>query len=234
MTITFDHVEQEAEHIATYYFAPERLVQYTAGQFVELSLEHPHADNRGRRRWFTLSSSPTDELVSITTKHTPKAGSSFKKALQAMLPGDQIQMSDAMGDFVLPKLIQTPLIFVAGGIGITPFHSMLTWLHHTNEARNISLLYGVHSEEEIIFQNTITSAGVHATIIVDQPAHAWGGQRGMLTADSIIGLEPVNDDALIYVSGPEPMVEQLEQGLLHKGVKKHQLVLDFFPNYVTD
>jgi ferredoxin-NADP reductase len=142
-------------------------------------------------------------------------------------------MSDPMGDFVLPKYIQTPLIFVAGGIGITPFHSMLSWLADTKESRSINLLYGVHSEEDIVFQQTFDRANQHATIIVNEPSAAWGGERGQITAEKILGLEQPKDDTLIYISGPEPMVQGLEKDLKAAGIPGRQLVLDLFENYVT-
>lgn len=231
MKAFLDHTRDEADNIRTFFFKPEKPVHYTAGQFAEWRLEHSKPDNRGVKRWFTISSPPSSEFVTITTKHTAEHGSSFKKALFAMKPGDEIQMSDPMGDFVLPKLIQTPLVFVAGGIGITPFHSILGWLSDNKEERPIKLLYGVSNEDEIIFQDTFDKAGVHATIVVSDPEPAWGGERGRLTAELIVGLEKLSEDTLIYVSGPEPMVEALEKDLKKAGIKKSQLVLDLFPNY---
>lgn len=233
MKVTFDHAEQEAANITTFFFRPEKPAHYTAGQFAEWTLKHPDADERGIKRWFTISSSPQNELVSLTTKFNPE-GSSFKKALQQLQPGDEIQMSDPMGDFVLPKLVQTPLVFVAGGIGITPFHSILSWLADTGEKRPIKLLYAVNNEDEIVFMDTFERAGVHPTIVVSDPSPAWGGERGRLSADMILGLEQPSDDTLVYVSGPEPMVEALERDLKAAGLKKHQLVLDFFPNYTKE
>jgi ferredoxin-NADP reductase len=232
MRVTFDHSRPEAANITTFYFKPEKAVEYTAGQFIVLTLPHLNPDDRGTTHWFTLSSSPTEELLSITTKFAAKS-SSFKKALRKLKPGNELHMSDPMGDFVLPKLIQTPLIFVAAGIGITPFHSILEWLVATNESRPIRLLYAVNTEDEIIFQETFDKAGQHATIIVNDPSPAWGGERGQLSAELILGLEKPSDDTLIYVSGPEPLVERLEKDLKKAGVQKHQLVLDFFPNYTN-
>lgn len=207
-------------------------MHYTAGQFIELRLEHLHADQRGQKRWFTLSSSPTDPLLSITTKFAEDNGSSFKKALRALKPGDELTMSEPMGDFVLPKLLQTPLIFVAAGIGITPFHSILSWLSGTNEKRPISLLYAVNNEDEIIFQETFVKAHQHAIIVVKNPSEAWGGERGPLTPELIMGIGQPSEDSLIYLSGPEPLVEELSKGLMHLGLPKRQLVLDAFPNYL--
>jgi ferredoxin-NADP reductase len=234
MRITLDHIQTETEHISTFFFKPERPVQYTAGQFVELTVKHAQPDDRGDRRWFTLSSSPTHEFISITTKFADKNSSSFKKALRKLKPDAELIISDPIGDFVLPKLIQTPLIFVAGGIGITPFHSMLQYLAETKEVRPIKMLVGVHTESEIIFQQTFDAADQHVTIVVGEPTAAWGGVRGRITAEMVVGLEQPSDDTLIYVSGPEPMVEALHTELLKAGLKKHQLVGDYFPNYSAD
>jgi ferredoxin-NADP reductase len=227
----FDHSREEGSNIRTFFFKPERPVQFTAGQYAEWTLKHPRPDNRGVKRWFTISSAPTDELVTITTKFNTERSSSFKKALFALQPGDELLMSDPMGDFVLPKLIQTPLVFVAGGIGVTPFHSILSWLAAVKEERPVKLLYAVRVEDEIVFQDTFDKAHVQPTIVVSQPSAAWGGERGQLSAELILGLEKPGEDALVYVSGPEPMVESLEKSLHKAGLKKQQLVLDFFPNY---
>ena len=231
MTVTFDHVDQLTPQIATFFFKPERPMQYTAGQFVEWTLKHDKADDRGERRWFTLSSSPTQELISFTTKFAAKNGSSFKQAILKLEPGAELKISEPLGDFVMPKLVQTPLVFVAGGIGITPFHSMLQYLAETREFRPIKMLLGVHSEDEIIFQETYEKAGQHVTLVVNQPSAAWGGERGKLTAEMIIGLEQPTDDTLVYISGPEPMVETLTKDLIKAGLKKPQIVGDYFPNY---
>jgi ferredoxin-NADP reductase len=234
MQATFRKSEALTATIRTFWFEPERPMQYTAGQFTELTLKHPEPDERGVKRWFTLSSSPTDELVSITTRYAgDDKSSTFKKTLFALQPGDKVELADAMGDFVLPKHVQTPLIFVAGGIGITPFHSMFKWLADTGEQRDIRFLYAVNTEDDIIFQDTYDKAGVHATIIVGNPSEAWGGLRGRLDAETILGIEKPNDDSLIYLSGPEPMIEALEAGLQKHGVDKRQIVGDFFPGYTS-
>lgn len=234
MKAVFDHADKLAEHISTFWFKPERPMQYTAGQFTELTLKHAHPDDRGVKRWFTLSSAPGGELVSITTKYAgDDKSSSFKKALFALEPDTEVTLADAMGDFVLPKLTQTPLIFVAGGIGLTPFHSIFEWLINTGETRNIRFLYAVSSEDDIVWQDVFDKAGIKATIVVGQPSESWGGLRGQLDAETILGLEKPTDDTLIYLSGPEPMVEALEAQLEAKGIDKRQLVGDFFPGYPT-
>lgn len=230
MTVTFERAEQEAPQIKTFYFKPDTPVRYTAGQFIELTLPHDQPDDRGTKRWFTLSSSPADDLLSITTKMV-KDSSSFKQALERLRKGDRVHMAEPMGDFVLPKDTSIPLLFVAGGMGITPFHSILRWLPTAKETRDIRLLHAVSREDDIVFQDTFRDAGVHATIIVREPSSAWGGERGQLTAEHILKIAEPSSGTMIYIAGPEPMVETLEAGLLKLGCPKDRLVLDFFPGY---
>jgi ferredoxin-NADP reductase len=234
MKVVLDHIDQEAANIRTFYFRPEKPIDYTAGQYIELTLKHDNPDERGQKHWFTLSSGPGHELVSITTKYAgDDKSSSFKKALFHLGPGAELLMSDPMGDFVLPKDASIPLVFVAGGIGLTPFHSIFEWLADHAEHRDIRFIYGVHVEDEIIFQGTFEQAGVHATIVVSEPSESWGGERGQLSAELALGLTKPADNALIYISGPEPMVENLEKQFKEAGIKRTQLVTDFFPGYTT-
>jgi len=232
MKVTLDHTQDETNSIRTFYFTPEKPLRYTAGQFIELTIDHPSPDERGTRRWFTLSSSPTQELLTITTRYAGDDNtSSFKRTLFNLQPGAHIDMSDPMGDFVLPKDASIPLVFVAGGIGITPMHSMLQYLVDNEEKRMIRCMYGVEKEADIIFQDTLQNAHVHATIVVNQPSDAWGGERGHITADMIIGVEAPTEDTLIYLSGPEGMIQALSKELQARGLDKRQIVTDEFPGY---
>lgn len=233
MRAIFDHSEPEAENIETFWFRTEKPMEYTAGQYTELYLPHENADDRGEKRWFTLSSAPGSELVSITTKFADPS-STFKTALRTLQPGAEVDLASAMGDFVLPKDETRPLIFVAGGMGLTPYHSIVSWLNDQGEKRNIKFLYAVRNESEIIFQDTFDAAEIVPTIVISEPSNAWTGKTGRIDAEMILGLEQPADNALIYVSGPEPMTEALEAQLKEHGLSEDQLVLDFFPNYKND
>ena len=232
MRATFIRHEQLTDTITSFSFKPEQHFSYTAGQFIELTLLGHEEHGQPAKRWFTLSSSPHEELLTITTRvgaHT--AHTAFKRALENLESGAEVDFSEPMGDFVLPKIIQTPLVFIAGGIGITPFHSILEWLVSTDEQRNIRLLYGVRTEDDIIFQDTFAAAKQHATIVVEEPSAAWGGERGRLNAEMILGLEQPNSGTLYYISGPEPFVQVLQQDLKEQGVSGQNIVVDEFQGY---
>jgi ferredoxin-NADP reductase len=217
--------------IVSFSFEPEASFSYTAGQFIELTLDGHQEHGKPAMREFTLSSSPHEDVITITTRIGSHTKSAFKRALDSLEIGSTVTISQPWGDFVLPKLLQTPLVFIAGGIGITPFRSMLEWLHYTDEERPIKLLYNVRTEDDIIFQDTFDTANQHVTIVVDQPSAAWGGVRGPLTAEMITGLEQPSDDTLIYISGPEPFVQNVQRQLLGCGVSNQRIVLDEFQGY---
>lgn len=233
MQITLDHTEAIAKNIKTFWFQPEHRVRYSAGQFIEMTLPHDDADERGQKHWFTLSSSPTEDLISITTKHATGQVSTFKQILFGLNTGDKITISEPMGDFVLPKDNSIPLVFVAGGIGTTPFRSMTKYLLDMGEKRDITVIYGARTLEEVAFKELFESYGAKLDIILSEQVADWSGRTGRLTSDIILELAGDNSDKLIYVSGPEPLVETLEKDLLQAGVNKHKLVLDFFPNYTA-
>ncbi len=186
-------------------------------------MPHDSPDERGIKHWFTISSSPTDApLISITTKFpTPNPSSSFKTALKNLKIGNSVSISDPMGDFVLPKDSRIPLVFVAGGIGITPFHSIIKWLIDTKQERDITFIYSVKNESEEVFQKLFEHYGMNRHLIIGE----------QLNGQQVLDIANPTSDALIYISGPEPMVEALQKGLESSGIEKSRLVGDFFPGY---
>lgn len=226
--VKFDHHEPTAENIQTFWFKPTQPVRYTAGQFIELYLPHDKPDARGIKRWFTLSSSPNDELTSITTKITPDC-SSFKKTLASLEPGTKLKMASPMGDFVLPKDDSIPLLFVAGGIGCTPFHSIIKYLKDTGQKRDIRMIYAANTLEEVAFKSLFESLDKFEIILSDPPKD-WQGKSGRIGAGVI---QQASEDSKrhIYLSGPEPMVEKLIEELKSLGVDEKSIHGDYFPGY---
>lgn len=231
MHATFDHSHDESSTITTFWFKPEKPVQFTPGQYLELTLPHVQVDERGTTRMFTVSSAPSDDMLSITTKFSDPS-SSFKAVLRALESGTTVAIVPPTGDFVLPADPTTPLVFVAGGMGVTPFHSIFKWLHDNEEQRPIKFIYAVKTEDDIIFQDSFDAAGIHATIVVTEPSDAWGGERGHLTADHILKLTEPDDRTLIYLAGPEPMIKDLSRDLHTANIPKSRIVTDHFPNYL--
>jgi ferredoxin-NADP reductase len=230
MRVRLEHVEDVGGNAKTFWFRPERRVRYVAGQFTELHLPH-EADDRGIRRWFTLSSSPTEELVSITTRFADERSSTFKQKLANLQPGMELNLADPMGDFVLPKDTSIPLVFATAGLGITPVRSMIKWLADTNEQRDIQLLYADSTPDDLLFESLFRKYPLNYQPIIKRPPQNYGGESGSLTTERIIAALPTDNRTLVYISGPEPLVEKLYKELQAKGVSAERLIADYFPGY---
>lgn len=219
MRATYIRCDYHAADTASFYFLPEKRLRYEAGQFVEVAIEH-EADSRGSRRWFTLSSSPTESELAITTR-IRKPGSSFKEALRTLRIGDSISISEAMGDFVLPKDESLPLVFIAAGIGITPFRSMIKHLIDNGKSRNIQMLALHNTADTMPFQQLIETYLKEALAV----------RHARTNAQEILSLYPPTDRTMYYVAGPEQFTEKIVRDLRQSGVASHQLVADYFHNY---
>jgi glycine betaine catabolism B len=233
MQAVLNQIEHITDNIETRWFRPEKPFSYIAGQFIEMRLAHDQPDDRGEKRWFTLSSSPTEDLIAMTTRFTPEHSSSFKTTLQHLKVGDEVTISEPMGDFVLPKDSAIPLVLIAGGMGITPMRSMIKWLLDKGEKRTVHLLYAVQEPSQLAFMELFAQYGITPEVILSQPPASWSGRTGHLTAASILDFAGQNAEQLIYLSGPEPMVESLHKQLIDRGVNPNRLVEDYFPGYTT-
>ncbi len=223
--------------ISSFWFEPSRSFGFVPGQFLEYTLGHPRSDSRGVRRYFSIASAPTEKKVLLTTKFTEQ-GSTFKKALRNMEVGDEVVVSKVAGEFVLPADEKQKLVFIAGGIGITPFRSMVKYLLDTKAKRDIILLYAVKEERDLAFREVFDEAGKtfgmkNVYVLSDDKkiSSGWSGRIG--TIDKRLIKEEVPDwpERLFYVSGPEPMVQAMAKVLMGMGIARKRIRRDYFPGY---
>lgn len=221
-----------------FVFSPDRPAHFHPGQYLELTVGHAHPDARGNRRYFTIASSPTESDIRFGAKFYP-APSSFKKALAALQPGDTIIAGGCAGDFTLPEDPKRKLVFIAGGIGVTPFRSMVKFLLDIHERRTITLFYSNKTADQIAYKDIFDEAeialGVKVVYTLDDAAKApsnWGGHTGFVTAEMIA--KEVSDyrERTFYLSGSHGMVSAFERTLLGMGVLRRNIKTDFFPGYV--
>src|SRR6185312_11327110 len=132
--------QPEAIGVESFIFKPEGELAWKPGQYLHYVLHHLPTDDRGSDRWFTVASAPYEGEVMITTRLATEHSSTFKKKLFALKVGKYIEISEVEGDFIIedPK---KQLVFIAGGIGVTPFHSMLKEADHAGEKLDVILLY---------------------------------------------------------------------------------------------
>src|SRR3954463_3696921 len=148
---------QLAPDIYDFIFVPTRKFAFAPGQYMEWTLGHKQPDSRGNRRYFTLASSPTEDTLRLGVKFYQQA-SSFKSALLAMDAQSEIVAAQVAGDFVLPDDPQKKCVFIAGGIGITPFRSMITYLLDKHQQRPITMFYANRTASEIVYKDIFERA----------------------------------------------------------------------------
>lgn len=223
-TLTLARIEQVANDAYDFVFASDRRVSFAAGQYMEWTLGHHYPDNRGNRRYFTLASAPTSPEVRLGVKFYNPA-STFKRALAAMKPGSTVSVSQVAGNFVLPRTKNEKLVFIAGGIGITPFRSMIEHLLDTNERRDIVLLYSNKTEADVAYKPLLARAqaelGIRTVYVT-----------GTLIDAALITKEiPDYRERTFYLSGPHGMVEAFKGVLRGMGVSFRKIKSDFFPGF---
>ncbi len=226
-----------APDIYDFLFLPDREMKFRPGQYLEWTRGHQKTDSRGNRRYFTIASSPAEEEVRLGVKFYPDA-SSFKRSMLSMEEGDEVVASQCAGDFVLPKDECKKLVFMAGGIGITPFRSMIRDLLERNEARSIIMMYSNRTAAEIVYKDVFDEAQerlgiktIYTLTKTDQIPSDWTGARGRVDPRMIAREIPDYRERTFYLSGPRSLVVGFEEVLKNMSIPKRQIKTDFFPGF---
>jgi glycine betaine catabolism B len=229
---------QVAQDTYDFVFSIFHPFNFKPGKYMEWTLDHNKIDSRGNRRYFTVASSPTEKEIRIGVKFYPN-GSSFKKKLLSMNTGNVIVASGLAGDFTLPKNKNKKLVFIAGGIGITPFRSMIKYLTDTRQKRNIVLLYSNRTPADIAYKDILNQAekdlGMKIVYTVTDkitPENMWQGKTGYIDSKMIREEIPDYSERYFYLSGTHGMVTTFNDTLQGMGLKKSHIKKDFFPGFV--
>jgi len=236
--LTLKEKKQLAPDITDFIFEADNRMDFRPGQYLEWTLDHKKRDNRGNRRYFTIASSPREPEIHLGVKSYPNA-SSFKRSLMDMKPGDQMMVGQLAGDFTLPKDPSKKIVLIAGGIGVTPYRSMIQDLLDRNERRDIELFYSVKTEDQIVYHEIFDEAGrklgINTIYVVNDKTTVpqnWKGETGYVTADMIVRYVPDFRDRIFYISGPHSMIVMFKNTLGKLGVPRNHIKTDFFPGLV--
>lgn len=221
-----------------FVFRPSQKLVFEPGQYMEFTLAHPKPDSRGNRRFFTIASSPTEDDLHLGVRFYDNS-SSFKQALYRIDNRAKIMAGQIAGDFTLPKDPQQKLVFMAGGIGITPFRSMLKYLLDVHQPRDIVLLYANRTVDEIAYKDMLSEAQTKLGIKVfctltntRAIPRNWPGFAGRIDERIIQAAIPDYDERTFYISGSLDMVRAYEHILKNMRVRNEQIKKDFFPGLV--
>jgi len=210
-----------------FVFLPDKKIHFTPGQYMEFTLEHPNSDSRGNRRYLSLASAPTENNIRIGVKFG-EPPSSFKKNLLSMMPGQKIFAGQLIGDFTMPKDVKKKLVFVAGGIGITPFRSMIKYLVDKNQKRDIIVIYLVKTKDEFVYQNILKQAEDDLGVKV---IYNESSTQGHIDANTVEKRIHDYRQRTFYISGSHAVVSSFENILTQLQIPKSQVITDYFPGF---
>jgi ferredoxin-NADP reductase/Na+-translocating ferredoxin:NAD+ oxidoreductase RnfD subunit len=223
-----------ASGVYEFIFASDRPFTFRPGQYLEWTLGHRFADNRGNRRYFTIASSPTENTVRMGVKfYEPE--SSFKRTLSAMQVNDSISASHLAGEFVLPKDPKKKLVFIAGGIGVTPFRSMAQYMIDKKEVRSAVLFYSNKTAAEVAYKDVFDQAAVAGLKTIyalsNEPTQLPAMYNGQISGALIAREVPDYKERTFYISGPHGMVDAFKKTLSDMGVPRWKIKTDYFPGF---
>jgi ferredoxin-NADP reductase len=215
-------------------FAVEDYPEYRPGAYFWVELpDRGHADEKGLRRHISLVTSPTEDgVVGLATRLRDTA---FKRTLAELEVGDEVQVEEPKGSFLLPEDTAAEYVFVAGGIGITVFRSMLRYVADESLPYRVTLVYSNRDRESSAFLDELEQLerrieGLKVVLTMTDE-EGWEGESRRLDADVLGELVGGLEDKTFFVAGPPGMVEGVSESLLAAGLPEDRVVAGKFSGY---
>lgn len=218
-------IKHETKDTFTLVLTPEKKFKFKAGQFCFLRI---NKNKIYARHPLTISSSPKNHDLHFTIK---KAGR-FTETASELKKGEEIIVDGPFGNFVERKDTKD-LVFIAGGVGITPFMSLIRSQLDKKKARNITLIYGSRTDDDIIFKEELDNISEDwfkkIYVLSQEKSSKIVCEKGYITKSTIEKHLDNISNVLFYICGPEAMKECVKEALIDLGVKKRDIIIeDFF------
>ncbi|MFD2657833.1 FAD-dependent oxidoreductase [Gracilibacillus thailandensis] len=219
--IPFIESFQESEGVYTFRFEKSDDVTWKAGQHGLFTITHQKI--KGHTRPFTIASAPEEDVIQITMKISDDP-SEFKKAMLSLKKGDTIKMAGPVGSFYLKE--DSPTMLIAGGIGITPFRSIIQQIEvEGNNNKQIQLIY-LDSSKSFVFQDELDQFAKETSVKV-----TYIHERDHLNKELDKCICSYSNDGHFFVAGPKSMVETTTTYLQKQKVPKRHIKKDVMFGY---
>lgn len=226
--------QEVAAGTLAFRFAKPPGFAFEPGQAVTLLLTDPPPEANSRQRIFSLTSAPFEAELSIATRM--REGSAFKHALKTLRPGAKLQLKGPRGTMTLHEDASRAAVFIAGGIGITPFMSMLRQAAHEGSTRQLRLVYSNRRPQDAAFLRELQGlekkiAGFRLVATMTDVPPAWKGETRKIDAELIAQASRELAAPVYYLVGPPGFVEAIKQTLATAGVAADDVRTEEFYGY---
>jgi ferredoxin-NADP reductase len=209
---------------------------FRAGQHADFVFKHPSVESESDdTRTFSLASSPHDKRPVMIAMRMRKTA--FKNALNAAALGTKFAVSRPRGSFILHKDVTKPAVFIAGGIGITPIHSILQWATQERLPHKLYLFYSNREAEDAAFIEefeSMTAQNPNFTLIPTVTGHktlAWPYEKGHINRQMLTRYLLGLNGPIYYTAGPSGMVTAMTELLKSSGVNEDDIRTEEFGDY---
>lgn len=210
----------------------EELIKFIPGQYMTYALTLPN----GKTDWrdFTITSFPGENELWLVTK-IKKDPSGFKKILFGLPINSNISLEGPSGGFTIEKETK-PLVFIAGGIGINVFYSIVKHVSNTKRKNKIFLLASFSTKEEIIFYDKlmeIASKNTNIKVIytLTKPGLSWKGEKGRISQKLLKQFLPNISEKVFLIAGSQKFVDDMNLLLITLGIPQENIRIDYFTGY---
>jgi ferredoxin-NADP reductase len=226
-----------AEGTMAFHFERPAGFEFKAGQSLDLSLVNPpETDAEGNTRAFSIASAPFESDLMIATRMRDTA---FKRVLRKAPLHVEVKIEGPSGSFVLHRKADKPAVFLAGGIGITPFLSIIRQATHDRTPHQIYLFYSNRRPEDGAFLELLTQAAAQnpnfhhiATMTeMSKSRREWTGETGFINKDMLAKYVASLQSPIYYLAGPTNMVAAMRQMLTDAGVDEDDIRTEEFSGY---
>ncbi len=226
-----------AEGTMAFHFARPAGFTFKAGQAADLTLLNPpETDSEGNIRTFSIASPPFEEQLTFATRMRDTA---FKRSLKVVPIGTEINIAPPSGSFTLHRNANKPAVFLAGGIGITPFLSVIRQADHDGLAHKLYLFYSNRRPEDAPFLDILqglekTNSSFRLVATMTEMAHSgreWKGEMGFINGQMLARRLGTLQGPIYYIAGPPPMVAAMREMLVGAGVDEDDIRTEEFAGY---
>ena len=229
--------EQVAEATMAFHFDKPEGFQFRAGQAIDVTLLNPpETDGEGNIRTFSIASPPFEDRLEIATRMRDSA---FKRVLKSMPLGTAVKIDGPSGSLTLHKNSSKPAVFLAGGIGITPFLSILRQAAHEKLPHELFLFYSNRRPEDTPFLDTLNELQktnpkfrfVPTMTEIGKSHQKWIGQTGFIDSSMLANTVSSVQGPIFYIAGPPGMVAAMRQVIVTAGADEDDIRTEEFSGY---